>query len=144
MSSATDRLAIRARDLTRSFGDAVALDHFSLDVWEGGVVTLLGPSGCGKSSLVKAGLLPRLSSGIRSVYVEATRDDTETRLARALRRACPWIPAQFTLAQAIAALRRGRSVYKVLIVLDQFEQWLHAHGHEWNRILSEYVGGIEN
>jgi len=53
MSSATDRLAIRARDLTRSFGDAVALDGFSLDVWEGGVVTLLGPSGCGKTTALR-------------------------------------------------------------------------------------------
>ncbi len=53
MSSATDRLAIRARDLTRSFGEAVALDHFSLDVWEGGVVTLLGPSGCGKTTALR-------------------------------------------------------------------------------------------
>jgi len=53
VSSATDRLAIRARDLTRSYGDAVALDHFSLDVWEGGIVTLLGPSGCGKTTALR-------------------------------------------------------------------------------------------
>jgi iron(III) transport system ATP-binding protein len=53
VSSATDRLAIRARDLTRSFGAAVALDHFSLDVWEGGVVTILGPSGCGKTTALR-------------------------------------------------------------------------------------------
>src|SRR5205807_3040368 len=31
---------------------------------------LYGPSGCGKSSLVKAGLLPRLTEGILTVYVE--------------------------------------------------------------------------
>jgi iron(III) transport system ATP-binding protein len=53
MSSATDRLAIRARDLTRYFDDVVALDHFSLDVWESGVVTLLGPSGCGKTTALR-------------------------------------------------------------------------------------------
>jgi iron(III) transport system ATP-binding protein len=53
VSSATDRLAIRARDLTRSYGDVVALDHFSLDVWESGVVTLLGPSGCGKTTALR-------------------------------------------------------------------------------------------
>ena len=53
MSSATDRLAIRARELSRTFGDAVALDRFSLDVWEGGVVTLLGPSGCGKTTALR-------------------------------------------------------------------------------------------
>src|SRR5437763_4383322 len=32
---------------------------------------LYGPSGCGKSSLVKAGLLPRLSDDVIPVYLEA-------------------------------------------------------------------------
>src|SRR5262249_41443406 len=31
---------------------------------------LYGPSGCGKSSLVKAGLLPRLSKSVTTVYIE--------------------------------------------------------------------------
>src|SRR5204862_2569791 len=31
---------------------------------------IYGPSGCGKSSLVKAGLLPRLSEAVIPVYVE--------------------------------------------------------------------------
>ncbi len=35
---------------------------------------IYGPSGCGKSSLVKAGLLPRLSAHVIPVYVEATTD----------------------------------------------------------------------
>ena len=33
---------------------------------------IYGPSGCGKSSLMKAGLLPRLSKDVIAVYVEAT------------------------------------------------------------------------
>ncbi|HQX49947.1 MAG TPA: protein kinase, partial [Planctomycetaceae bacterium] len=41
---------------------------------------IYGPSGCGKSSLVKAGLLPHLSKDVIAVYVEATADDTETRI----------------------------------------------------------------
>lgn len=53
MTSATDRLAIRARGLTRRFDDAIALDNFSLDVWEGSIVTLLGPSGCGKTTALR-------------------------------------------------------------------------------------------
>ncbi|MEX1249292.1 MAG: ABC transporter ATP-binding protein, partial [Acidimicrobiia bacterium] len=53
MNSATDQLAIRARDLTKSYEDAVALDGFSLDVWVGSVVTLLGPSGCGKTTALR-------------------------------------------------------------------------------------------
>jgi formylglycine-generating enzyme required for sulfatase activity len=94
---------------------------------------LYGPSGCGKSSLVKAGLLPRLAGHVVSVYVEATAEDTEARLLRGLRKHCPDLPANLDLADAVAALRRGRGVaagHKVLLVLDQFEQFLHAHQAE--------------
>ncbi len=50
---------------------------------------IYGPSGCGKSSLVKAGLLPRLGKDVLTVYVEATPQDTEARLLRGIRKACP-------------------------------------------------------
>jgi hypothetical protein len=50
---------------------------------------IYGPSGCGKSSLVKAGLLPRLSENVITVYVEATPDETETRILRGLRKQFP-------------------------------------------------------
>ena len=50
---------------------------------------IYGPSGCGKSSLVKAGLLPRLSDDVIAVYVEATAQETETRLLNGLRKRCP-------------------------------------------------------
>jgi serine/threonine protein kinase/formylglycine-generating enzyme required for sulfatase activity len=90
---------------------------------------LYGPSGCGKSSLVKAGLLPRLAGHVVAAYVEATPEDTEARLLKGLRKNCPHLPADLGLVETLAALRRGRFVptsNKVLIVLDQFEQWLHA------------------
>ena len=50
---------------------------------------IYGPSGCGKSSLVKAGLLPRLSENVIAVYIEATPEETETRLLHGLRKRCP-------------------------------------------------------
>jgi serine/threonine protein kinase/formylglycine-generating enzyme required for sulfatase activity len=96
---------------------------------------LYGPSGCGKSSLVKAGLLPRLAGHVAAVFVEATAEDTEQRLLKALRRRCPDLPASSGLVEAVAGLRRGRGLpagKKVLIVLDQFEQWLHAKRNETN------------
>jgi eukaryotic-like serine/threonine-protein kinase len=96
---------------------------------------IYGPSGCGKSSLVKAGLLPRLSDDVIAVYVEATAQETETRLLDGLRKRCPALPAHLGLKEALAALRRGRGVpagQKVLLVLDQFEQWLHARRGEEN------------
>ncbi|MGO9919135.1 MAG: protein kinase domain-containing protein [Isosphaeraceae bacterium] len=94
------------------------------------VALIYGPSGCGKSSLVKAGLLPRLAKGILPVYIEATADETEARLGRGLRKVCPDLPADRSLVDTLAALRRGRVLapgQKVLLVLDQFEQWLFAN-----------------
>ncbi len=99
---------------------------------------IYGPSGCGKSSLVKAGLLPRLSSNVMAVYVEATANDTETRLRNALRKCCPSLPENVELKDALVALRRGRGVpagKKVLLVLDQFEQWLHGNEEDRRREL---------
>ena len=68
---------------------------------------IYGPSGCGKSSLVKAGLLPRLAKHVLTVYVEATPEETETRLLRALRKACPDLPPR-TGAGRFAGGRSGK------------------------------------
>src|SRR5262249_30568116 len=65
-----------------------------------------GPSGCGKSSLVKAGLLPRLSDRVIAVYVEATAEETETRLLNGLRKRYPTLPAQLGLKETLAAWAR--------------------------------------
>ncbi len=94
---------------------------------------IYGPSGCGKSSLVKAGLLPRLSENVRVIYLEADPEQTEARLLAALRKRFPAVPGHLPLSETLAALRRGQGLMggeKVLIVLDQFEQWLHARQGE--------------
>ncbi|MCP4786126.1 MAG: protein kinase [Fuerstiella sp.] len=99
---------------------------------------IYGPSGCGKSSLVKAGLLPRLSEDLIPVYIEATPEETETRLLHGLRKRCPAVEGNLSLNDTLAALRRdqgGPVGRKVLIVLDQFEQWLHAKKEGENRDL---------
>jgi hypothetical protein len=90
---------------------------------------LYGPSGCGKSSLVKAGLLPRLGERVRAVYVEATGQDTEARLLNGLRKVCPEVRGNLSLPDSLERLRRT-GVRKVVLILDQFEQWLHAR-HEF-------------
>jgi serine/threonine protein kinase len=96
---------------------------------------IYGPSGCGKSSLVKAGLLPRLSEDVIPVYIEATPEETEARLLHGLRKRCPALEENLSLKDTLATLRRGQGVpvgKKVLIILDQFEQWLHTHKEEEN------------
>src|SRR5262249_19560725 len=69
---------------------------------------IYGPSGCGKSSLVKAGLLPRLSEKVLAVYIEATANETEARLLHGLRKRCPALPDNLSLKERLAALRRGQ------------------------------------
>ena len=96
---------------------------------------IYGPSGCGKSSLVKAGLLPRLSEDVMPVYIEATPEETETRLLHGLRKRCPTRGDNLNLKDTVAAVRRGQGIpvgKKVLIVIDQFEQWLHANKEREN------------
>ncbi|MDB5386947.1 MAG: stkP 5, partial [Planctomycetaceae bacterium] len=90
---------------------------------------MYGPSGCGKSSLMKAGLLPRLSPLITVVYIEASTVETESRILRGLRARITGLPPNLSLIESVVALRRGLFLapeQQVLIVLDQFEQWLHV------------------
>ena len=107
------------------------------------VGVIYGPSGCGKSSLVKAGLLPRLSESVLPVYLEATADDTEVRLLKGLGRYFPDLHADVGLRDTLSALRAGTgssATNKVLIVLDQFEQWLHAKRSEEGTELALALG----
>jgi formylglycine-generating enzyme required for sulfatase activity len=90
---------------------------------------LYGPSGCGKSSLVRAGLLPRLASNVRVVYLEATADETEHHLQQRLQQQFFADRPPCRLAEHLAALRSGERLppgVKLLLVLDQFEQYLHG------------------
>ncbi len=108
---------IEDRDLTRTFS----------------VGLLYGPSGSGKSSLVRAGLLPRLSHQVRAIYVEASATGTEASIRAALLREFPDLPAHGPLDLITAAIRgrgAGHRGSKVLLVLDQFEQWLQSHPDE--------------
>lgn len=92
---------------------------------------IAGPSGCGKSSLVKAGLVPLLAKqSVSTVMVEASIDRTESQLSSALNSRFPELLTEKSLTDKIAAVRRGQVLppgKELLIVIDQFEQWLHSN-----------------
>jgi len=60
--------AVTFDEVTKKFGDTVAVDRFSLQIADGEFMVLLGPSGCGKSTALRmiAGL-EEISSGILTI-----------------------------------------------------------------------------
>ena len=50
---AFEKLIIRARSVTKSYGQEVVLTDFNLDVWNGSIVGILGLSGSGKTTALR-------------------------------------------------------------------------------------------
>ncbi len=94
------------------------------------VGVLYGPSGCGKSSLTRAGLLPRCAEHVTVLFHEARSAGNAKRLAKALWQKFPSLaPFGDSPALLLQKLRHNgllRGGRKLLIVIDQAEQWLRA------------------
>lgn len=61
--------AIKTRDLTRKFGDLIAVDQVSLEINQGELFGMLGPNGAGKTTLAKMlSTLLRPTSGYAEVW----------------------------------------------------------------------------
>ena len=74
-------MAITARNVTKRFGDFVALEDVSVDVPSGSLTALLGPSGGGKSTLLRiiAGLEHPDSGLVEIAGTDATRLPPQSR-----------------------------------------------------------------
>jgi ABC-2 type transport system ATP-binding protein len=69
------------RDLTRQFGDLIAVDHATVAIQEGEIFGLIGPNGAGKSTLIKmlTTLLPPTSGSAIVVGYDIVRQPAEVR-----------------------------------------------------------------
>jgi len=68
--------AVTVRDLTRRFGDFVAVDHVSFDVEQGEIFGFLGANGAGKSTTIRmlCGLLTPTSGSAQVGGIDVGRD----------------------------------------------------------------------
>ncbi len=64
------RPAIRIKDLQKSFGALVAIDHVSVDIEPGEFFVIVGPSGCGKTTLL------RILAGLETATAGTIETDT--------------------------------------------------------------------
>jgi ribosome-dependent ATPase len=76
-----ETVAIEAHDLTRRFGDFVAVDHVSLRIRRGEIFGFLGSNGCGKTTTMKmlTGLLPASEGEARLLGHRLEARDLATR-----------------------------------------------------------------
>lgn len=74
-------IAIHTAELTKRFGDLVAVESLTLDVRRGEVFGLLGPNGSGKTTTIRmlTGLLAPTSGVITVAGVDAVRDPEAVR-----------------------------------------------------------------
>src|SRR6476619_2372821 len=71
-------MAISVKNVTKRFGDFVALDDVSIEVPDGGLTALLGPSGSGKSTLLR--VIAGLEQPDEGQVLISGEDNTETRV----------------------------------------------------------------
>lgn len=75
---ASSEILIKARNLTKKFGDFTAVDHINFEIYKGECVGFLGPNGAGKTTTVRMihGFWP-LTEG--ELYVAGLNVSTQTR-----------------------------------------------------------------
>ena len=74
-----DELVIRARGLSKRFGQLTAVDHLDLSVPRAEVFGFLGPNGCGKSTTIRmlCGLLLPSEGEVEVLGYQIPRDAEE-------------------------------------------------------------------
>ena len=71
-------VAIKTIDLTKDFGDVVAVNGVNLEVYEGEIFALLGVNGAGKTTLIKMlSTILEPSSGDGIVYGKSITKDVD-------------------------------------------------------------------
>jgi ABC-2 type transport system ATP-binding protein len=92
---------IRVENLTRKFGNFVAVDNISFSVQAGEIVGYLGPNGCGKTTTIRMllGLLQPTSGSARVLGFDAFAETEEVRSR------CGYMSQKFALYDDLTVLQ---------------------------------------
>jgi len=106
---------IVARDLVRSFGKTVAVDHLSFEVRAGEIYGLLGPNGAGKTTTVKmvSGLLPPTLGQIEVFGFDPMNDPIDVKNRIGL------VPEEHILYESLTP----REFFNFIASIRQLDQW---------------------
>jgi ABC-2 type transport system ATP-binding protein len=101
--------AIRARGLSRHFGEVVAVDQVDLDVPSGQIYGFLGPNGSGKTTAIRTlcGLLTPTAGEVSVLGLEIPRQ------AEALRRRIGYMTQKFSLYDDLTVLENMQFMARV-------------------------------
>ncbi len=138
-------IAIEARDLTKHFGDFVAVDGVSFEVPRGTVLGILGPNGAGKTTTVRmmTTLLTPTSGTAFVAGHDVTREPTRVRAAMGLTAQGATVDDLLTgrenlrMIGALYGLSRGAARSRADELLEQFNLTDAA-----SRMAKTYSGGM--
>ena len=101
--ASTDAPAVELRDLSKRFGDVIAVDAINLTIGDGEFFALLGPSGCGKTTTLRmiAGLDIPSDGSLRIYGEEVASSPPDKRPVNTVFQAYALFP-HMTVAQNIA------------------------------------------
>lgn len=140
----TGSLAIRTHELTKQFGDSLAVDHVTMTIPRGSIFGFIGPSGCGKTTTMRLMLgIYQASAGV--VEVLGRSPDHFTVADRERMGYMPqlfvmypdltiWENLNFAASLYGLSLRRHRRLHDILDLVE-------LTGHE-NKLARNISGGM--
>ena len=115
---------LSVRDLTKTFGQVVAVNHIGFAIEEGEILTLLGPSGCGKTTTL------RLVAGLEQ---PDSGDISMADRVLTSREAGTWVPPE---KRAMGMVFQSYAVWPHMTVFENVAYPLKAQGFP-----KESIGG---
>jgi len=116
--------AVQCQDLHKRYGDVVAVDGLSLDVYRGECFGLLGPNGAGKTTTIEIleGLLAPDAGDVEVLGLRWRRDEPELRQRLGIQLQEAQFTDKLTVEETLRLFRsfydRGRSIDDLLALVE--------------------------